>query len=203
MAFFHNRTVNLLNLHYVVGSIATGGGGAFFSAYLLRAGLSVPSVLLSLAAIFGMRLIIRSFLLPLAVRTGLRWLVVIGVILKAASYPVLAEVQGVGTGLYWLILITAMADTVYWPSYHAYFAALGDADHRGQQLGIREAVVASLSIVMPLAAGFLLVNFGPRVAFVATAVAQLFSALERSMGPRTYPIQSHREAPLLQWPRST
>ncbi len=27
MAFFHNRTVNLLNLHYVIAAAALGGGG--------------------------------------------------------------------------------------------------------------------------------------------------------------------------------
>jgi hypothetical protein len=190
MAFFHNRTINLLNLHYVIGAVAIGGGGAFFSVYLLKAGISVPGVLLSLAIIFGLRLAIRSFLLLLAVRIGLRWLVILGAILMAASYPFLAYVHGVGWGLVWLVLVSSTADTVYWPSYHAYFAALGDEDHRGQQLGIREAVTAMLGIVSPLAAGWLLVSFGPRAAFFATAAVQLLSAIPLFWTP-DIPVARH------------
>lgn len=177
MAFFHNRTVNLLNLHYWITSIALGGGGAFWSVYLLKAGLSVPGVLLMSATTFGLRLILRSFLLLLGVRIGLRWLVVIGTVLMGISFPFLTPVHGVGWPLLWLVIVTALADTVYWPSYHAYFAALGDEEHRGQQLGVREAISALLGIVSPLVAGWLLVSFGPRVAFFATGVVQALAAL--------------------------
>jgi MFS transporter, DHA1 family, inner membrane transport protein len=76
-----------------------------------------------------------------------------------------------------LVLASAFGDTIYWPSYHAYYASLGDADHRGQQLGIREAMSAMVGIVSPLAAGWLLVAFGPRVAFAVTASVQVLSAV--------------------------
>ena len=177
MAFFHNRTVNLLNLHYWITSVALGGGGAFWSVYLLKAGLSVPGVLLMSAITFALRLILRSFLLLLGVRVGLRWLVVIGTILMGISFPFLTPVHGVGWPLVWLVVVTALADTVYWPSYHAYFAALGDEEHRGQQLGVREAISALLGIVSPLVAGWLLVSFGPRVAFFTTGVIEALAAL--------------------------
>jgi hypothetical protein len=177
MAFFHNRTVNLLNLHSVIGSIALGGGGAFYSVYLLKAGLSVPLVLLTLAATFALRLALRVFLLSIAVRIGLRRTVVSGAILMAISFPFLIGVNGIGWGLFWLVLTSALADTVYWPSFHAYFAALGDAEHRGQQLGIQVAASAVFGIVSPLAAGWLLVSFGPAVAFCTTAAVQALAAV--------------------------
>jgi hypothetical protein len=177
MAFFRNRAINLLNLHYVIEFIGIGGGGAFFSIYLLKSGLTVPVVLLVLAAIMAMRLILRSFLLGLGLRVGLRWLVVIGTVLMASMYPFLVAVHGVGFSLYRLIFISALADTVYWPSYHAYFAALGDEEHRGQQTGIREVVTAALGIVSPLVAGWLLVTFGPRAAFFATGAIQFAAVI--------------------------
>ena len=189
MAFFHNRTVNLLNLHTLINAIA-GGGGAFFSVYLLKAGVSVPGTLLALAAIFASRLAIRVFLLPLGAAIGLRRLVILGAILMAISYPFLVGVHGVGWGLFWLIAVSALADTVYWPTYHAYFAALGDEDHRGQQLGIREGSAALVGIVSPLAAGWLLVTFGPRVAFFATAAVQALSAIPFLWTPDV-PIARH------------
>jgi DHA1 family inner membrane transport protein len=177
MAFFHNRDVNLINLHSVIGSVALGGGGAFYSVYLLKAGLSVPAVLLALAFTFALRLLLRIFLLSFAIRVGLRWTVIVGTILMAISFPFLIGVDGIGWGLFWLVLTSALADTVYWPSFHAYFAALGDAEHRGQQLGIQVAATSILGIISPLAAGWLLVSSGPRATFFATGAIQLLAAL--------------------------
>ena len=177
MAFFHNRTVNLLNLHYVISSIATGGGGAFYGVYLLRAGVPVWGVLLSLSVLFASRLVIRIFLLPMAIRIGLRWTVFSGAIAMGTTYVFLAHVTGVNWSLFWLVFVSAAADCIYWPSYHAYFAALGDEDHRGQQLGIREGVTALVGVVSPLAAAWLLVNYGPRAAFYTTGAIQVLSAI--------------------------
>ena len=55
----------------------------------------------------------------------------------------------------------------YWPSYNAYFAAIGDAEHRGHQVGAREALVSVVSIVAPLLGAWALVTFGPRTMFAA------------------------------------
>jgi DHA1 family inner membrane transport protein len=177
MAYFHNRTVNLVNLHYVISAIAMGGGGAFFTVYVLKAGVGVPAALLAFAAMFALRLVLRFMLLPFGIRFGLRRLVIVGTLLMAISFPFLAGVHGLGAGLLALVVVSALADTVYWPSYHAYFAAVGDAEHRGQQLGVREALTAALGIVTPLLFGWLLVVFGARVAFFATGAVQALSAI--------------------------
>jgi DHA1 family inner membrane transport protein len=100
-----------------------------------------------------------------------------GTLMSAVQYPLLAEVHGVGPALYWLIVVSAISDTVYWPTYHAYFAALGDDEHRGQQIGAREAIAAIVGVVSPLVTGWLLVAFGPRVAFGTTALVLLLAAL--------------------------
>ncbi len=177
MAFFGNNAVNYLNLHYGIHSIALGGGGAFFMVYLLDSGVPVPAVFVSLAAILLGRFIVRPLVIGLSARFGLRAMVAAGTLMSAVQYPLLAEVHGVGPALYWLIAASAVSDTVYWPTYHAYFAALGDDEHRGQQIGMREAIAAVVGVVSPLVTGWLLVTFGPRVAFGTTAVILVFAAL--------------------------
>jgi hypothetical protein len=177
MAFFHNRNLNLLNLHYVIGSVAVGGGGAFYEVWLLKAGIGIPGVLMTLAGIFAARLVIRMFLLPIAIRAGLRALVVAGALLMGVSFVFLAHVRGADWSLVALALVSSLADTVYWPSYHAFFAALGDEDHRGQQLGVREGVTAAVGIVSPLVTAWLLIRFGPVAAFYATGVIWAFAAI--------------------------
>lgn len=177
MAFFRNTTVNLLNLHYGVHALALSGGGAFFAVFLLRAGVPAPGVLASLAAILIGRFCIRPFVLPMGKRFGLKPLVIAGTILTALQYPLLAEVDGVGWALFVLCAVSAIGDTFYWTSYHAYFASLGDSEHRGHQIGAREAIAALVGIVAPLLTGWALVGLGPRIAFGVTAAVLMLSAL--------------------------
>jgi hypothetical protein len=177
MAYFRNNAINLLNLHYGIHSLALTGGGAFYTVFLLKAGVPAPGVLASLAAILFGRFLVRPLVLPLAKRFGLKPVLVAGTIGTGLQYPVLAEVHGIGLHLYLLVLVASLSDSAYWTSYHATFASLGDAEHRGQQIGAREAIAAVVGIAAPLLAGWALVVFGPRVAFGATALVILTAAV--------------------------
>lgn len=183
MAFFRNSTINLLNLHYGIHAVAMGGGGSFFAAYLLKSGVSVPMTLISLALILIGRFAIRPLVVPLAVRFGVRALVMAGTLVCAVQYVVLAEISGVGAVLFTFCFVAALADTLYWPSYHAYFAALGDHEHRAQQVSIREAIAAIVGVVAPLATAWMLIQFGPRVAFGVTALVVAIAVLPLSYTP--------------------
>ena len=176
MAFFRNDTVNLLNLHYAIHALAMSGGGAFFTAFLLRGGVPAEIVLASIALIVACRFAIRPLMLVPARRFGLRQLVVAGTVLTALQFPLLAEVHGVGWQLFAWCAFASVGDTLYWTSYHAYFASLGDTHHRGHQLGAREAIAAIVGIIGPLAGGWALATLGPRVAFGVTAVVQMLAA---------------------------
>ena len=177
MAFFRNDTVNLLNLHYGIHSLAISGGGAFFSVFLLRAGVPAPAVLGSLALILAGRFVMRPMVLVFGKRWGLKPLVIAGTLLSALQYPLLAQVHGIGWPLLALLAMSAVGDTVYWTAYHAYFASLGDVEHRGQQIGAREAIAAIVGIVGPLVTGWALVTLGPQVAFGATGLTLMLAAL--------------------------
>jgi MFS transporter, DHA1 family, inner membrane transport protein len=177
VAYFRNNAVNLLNLHYGIHSIALSGGGAFFIAYLLQAGVPAPGVLGTLALILAGRFVIRPIVVLLAPRFGMRPLVIAGTVLSAVQYPFLATVHGIGPALLLLCFLSALGDTIYWSTYHAYFAALGDHEHRGHQIGAREAISAVVGIASPLVTGWMLVAFGPIVAFGTAAFVLLISAL--------------------------
>jgi MFS transporter, DHA1 family, inner membrane transport protein len=177
VAFFRNSAVNLLNLHYGIHAIALYGGAAFFSIYLLKSGVPIPGVLVSLALILLGRFVIRPIVIGLAARWGLRAMVVVGSLLNAVQYPFLAEVHGIGIVLAGLIAVSAVGDTVYWTTYHAYFAALGDDEFRGQQIGMREAIGAVVGIASPLLTGWVLVALGPRVAFGMASLAAALAAV--------------------------
>ena len=192
MAFLANRTVNLVNLHYAIHSVALGGGAAFVSAFLLKAGIAPPTVLGAVALILATRFVLRPIAIGFAVRFGLRQLLMAGSVLSALQYPVLAEVDEVGAALLAFCLVGALGDTVYWSSYHAYFASVGEDDHRGKHVGTREAIAATIGVVSPLAAGWMLTEFGPRLAFAATGAVVALSALPLLWTPQ---VAVARKAP--------
>ena len=177
MAFLRNRTVNLINLHYGIQALAQGMGGVFFLVFLLRAGLSVPAALCAMTAILAGRFALRPSVLVFARIWGLKPTVVVGTIVIALQYPVLAQVHGIGWPLLALVLTASLGDTFYWSSYHAYFASVGDSEHRGHQVGAREALAAVVGIVAPLIGAWALIAFGPRVAFGAVGIVQACAAL--------------------------
>ena len=177
MAYLRNNTVNLLNLHYGIHALALNGGGVFFGVFLLKAGLSAPAVLMALALILVVRFALRPLVLAVAKRVGLKPVVIFGTIATGLQYPCLAFVHGIDVALAALIAAAAIGDTFYWTSYHAYFAALGDAEHRGHQIGAREALASVVGIVAPLIGGWALTTLGPQIAFDTVAGVQVLAAL--------------------------
>jgi len=133
--------------------------------------------LLAEAAIVGGRFCVRPLLIWPARRFGVRPMLIVGTIGLAVEYPVLAEVQGVGPMLAVLCVVSAISDMVYWVAYNAYFAQIGDAEHRGSQIGVREALTAAIGIVAPLMGAAALITFGPRWAFGAVGIVQLLAVL--------------------------
>jgi len=177
MAYLRNDAVNRVNLHSGIQALAQGAGGIFFLVFMVRGGISVPAAMMAQAVILAGRFVLRPAILPLAKRWGLKPMVIIGTLGIALQYPLLAEVEGVGVALLVLCITAAIGEVFYWPSYNAYFSAVGDAEHRGHQVSAREALVALVSIAAPLLGTWALVTLGPRPMFAAVAVVQALAAV--------------------------
>ena len=177
MAFLANKTVNRLNLHYAVFALASSGGGVFFGVFLLKAGVALPRVL----GVYALINLLRALLLPLILaagkRLGLRPLVIFGALALGVHYPILAQVHGVGLLLLILCLVAAIGEEFYAAAFHAYFAHVGDAEHRGQQTSLSAALYAVVGIAGPVGGAWALTRFGPQAAFGAAAAVQLLSLL--------------------------
>ena len=177
MAFLRNRSVNWINLHSGIQALAQGMGGVFVLVFLLRAGVSIPATLCAMALIFAARFALRPVVLPAAVRWGLKPLVIAGNLVIGLQYLVLAEVHGIDESLLAYCLVSALGDILYWTSYHAYFALLGDNEHRGHQISANIALATIVGIVATLIGAWALVTVGPHLAFGATGLVQALAAV--------------------------
>lgn len=176
MSFFSNDAINRVNIHTGIQTLAQSAGGVFVLVYLLQAGVPLPLVLLTQAAMSAARFALRPLVVPLARWVGLRGTLIAGTVLEAAIFPLLPQVAGPDAWLVAVVVVGAVGSVLYWTSYHAYFAALGDAEHRGRQIGAREAIAAMINIVAPLAGGWALATLGPLPAFCAVGLIQASAA---------------------------
>lgn len=174
---FDDRAIRRPTLHYAIQAFASAAGGIFMLVFLLKAGVPVPVALLYQAGIVACRFLIRPVVLPLGVRFGVKPLLIAGTLLSAASFLFIGQITGPGWPLVALCLFSSLGYLLYWLCFHAYFAALGDADRRGGQVGLREAIVAGVGVVAPLLGAWGLTTLGGPVTFGLVAAIMASAAL--------------------------
>lgn len=189
MSFIPNAAITRVNIHYALQAFAQGAGGIFFLIFLLKAGVSVPLALLFQAGLVAGRFVLRPAALPLAIRWGVKPLLMAGTLLTALGYPLLALVKGPGPYLILLCGISSLGYLLYWLSFHAYFAALGESEDRGGQIGLREAIVALVGIVAPLLGAWGLTTLGSTATFWAVGLVQAL-AIVPLVGAPNVPVKA-------------
>ena len=157
--------------------MASNAGGVFVYIYLLKAGLALPLVLLTITCLMAVRILFRFCVVPVIRRIGLRNGVILGTLIEGASYLMLAQVHGLGVWLAGYIAVASLGTAFYWTCYHAIVARQGDAEKRGAQVSTREAIFAVTAIIGPLLGALVLTLAGPFWAFACAAVFGAVSTL--------------------------
>jgi MFS transporter, DHA1 family, inner membrane transport protein len=188
MAIFANSDINRLAAHSTLHRLAWGGSGVFFGIFLLRQGLSPAAIFLAFAAIYVLRFIARPFVGVIGPMTGLRQALILGTVLQGAQYPLLALVHGVGWQLALFCAAAGLGAAFYFTCYHALFAALGDVERRGSQVGARQVLSAAAAVVGPAVGGIMLATAGPWLAF-GTAAAIEAAAVVPLLGIANLPVE--------------
>jgi MFS transporter, DHA1 family, inner membrane transport protein len=177
MSFFSNQDVNKLGLHTALHQAALGLSLVFFAAFMLRAGLSPSQVFLVIAAILILRFFVRVAVPDVVQRVGFRNALILGSVLFAVEFLILASYDGSNVRLFSFIAADAVCSALYWTCYHAFYAALGDAEARGAQLGARGLLSTIAAVAAPAVGGVLLVSFGPWASFGAAAATSIVAVV--------------------------
>ena len=185
MRFFDNSAINRIYLHSALLGLSEHSGGAFVMVFLLKAGIALPLVFLSLASLVLLRLVFRQMLMPFAQRFGIRAALIVGLAIGAVSYIPIGYVHEAKPMLILFLILAALGDTFYWACFHATSARLGDADARGAQVSVVQLVYSISNIAGPLIGGFLQVTTGPIWAFLFAGMIRLFSIWPLLSTPNT------------------
>lgn len=172
-----NTAIRRVYAHSALQSIVEGAGGLFVVGFFVRQGLSYPMALASFAAVLLSRYAMRGAILPLALKIGLRNVLLLGIAVRALSFAMLPWVDGLDGMLIAYILLSGLGSVLYWTGYHAFMSAVGSEGALGRQVSVQQAVTAIVGIVAPIAGGLLLVRAGPFAAFLTVAALQASAAL--------------------------
>jgi MFS transporter, DHA1 family, inner membrane transport protein len=183
MAAFKDKNFNLIYVHVVLQSLVMHGGEGFAFIYLLKAGISIPVVLLCIAAMFASRILFRMAVVPISITFGLRRTLIAAVVVEGATYLLLPMVTETGPILYLYLALWAASSSFYWTTYHTYVARIGSNERRGTQVSVMEFFGTFAAIVAPLIMGFLLTWFNPWVGFGFVTASMLLAALPFVFGP--------------------
>ena len=166
------RQFRLLTLHFCLVQAAGALAGGFVGAYLLKLGFSMSAALLAYAGLLTMRFCLRFLSLGIVRRFGFKAALLLGTVLGAAQFVPLMRAGELPWLLTWLATVS-IAESLYWPVYHAAVAVTGVDGARGIELGIRTAAGTLVNVLGPFTGGILLSQFGAGVDF---AIAGLFAA---------------------------
>ncbi len=185
MRFFDNSAINRIYLHSALFGLSERSGDAFVFVFLLKAGLPLPIVFLSLAAIVLLRLVFRQMVLPFARRFGIRPTLIVGIAIGALAYIPIGYVRDAGPTLILFLVLLGLGDAFYWACFHATSAKLGDVEARGAQVSAVQVVYSMSNIIGPLLGGLLQVSAGPIFAFLFAGLMRLLSVWPLLSTPNT------------------
>jgi MFS family permease len=165
-----------ITVHSALQSLAENTGGLFMTAFLVRQGVSQPAALAAFAGLVMTRFAMRAMVLPLAIRRGLRQVVLLGIVIRALGYVLLGFVHGVDIWMLAYVLAMGLGSVLYWTAWHAFNAAIGEGSTRGRQVSLQQAATAGVAIVAPILGGLIHDRMGAVAGFVLIAAIQLAAA---------------------------
>ena len=165
-----------ITVHSALQSFAENTGGLFMTAFLVAQGVSQPLALAAFAALVMTRFAMRAIVLPLAVGRGLKRVVVLGIVIRAAGYVLLGFVTRADGWMLAYVLAMGLGSVLYWTAWHAYNAAIAQGATRGRQVSLQQAATAGVAIVAPVIGGLIHDRMGPVAGFALIAAIQLAAA---------------------------
>ncbi len=165
-----------ITVHSALQSFAENTGGLFMTAFLVAQGVSQPLALAAFAALVMTRFAMRAIVLPLAVGRGLKCVVVLGIVIRAAGYVLLGFVTRADGWMLAYVLAMGLGSVLYWTAWHAYNAAIAQGATRGRQVSLQQAATAGVAIVAPVIGGLIHDRMGPVAGFALIAAIQLGAA---------------------------
>jgi MFS family permease len=177
VGYIKNKQINLLNLHTSLVRFAVNVISIFGIIYLIKQGIPIYFAFLFWSLTYIIRILVRPFSLRLQEYLGLKKGLILGTLFYAGIFPILSQIDGIGIWLYFFVIYLGISDTLYWLPFHSYYAALGDVEHRGKHIGVREALTTIFSAIAPFFGGLLITQVGFWATYAVAGTIMLIASI--------------------------
>jgi hypothetical protein len=181
-----SQEVKELFMSTAILDFATGMIALFEPIFLFKAGFSIPQVLLFYAAMYLAYLVLLPLGGHVCRRHGNEHTMLLASPFLVTYYVALYSVAYSDWALVVAVFALAVQKVLYWPGYHANFAAGGEVKKDGREVANAAAIAGFVNVLAPAVGGFLVVTLGFPALFLIVSLLIFVSNLPLLRTPEVF-----------------
>jgi len=185
--FAFNKELSELYMTSAIRAFALALVGVFIPAYLMNLGYPVMTVFYFYLYWALSFLIIVPFVTKLYIKIGIKHSMLLSMPLFIVHFLMLYSLEAYSWSLFSIALVSAIANSLYWPAFHINFIKSSDKKHRGEELGMMNVLSYIVMIFAPLIGGLIITYLGFEFLFVFVSLLFLVAPIPLFFTKETYP----------------
>jgi len=178
--FFQNvvrREIGELFLSVIIRDFAISMVGIFVPVYFYTLGFSLLKITLYYALIYTLYLFLIPVGAHIASRRGFEHSILYSIPFLILQLLLLFLLPKWPFIFYLLPLVVVIYKSLYWPAYHADFAHYTKEGQRGREVSTLQVLSSILTVIGPIAGGFIIGVFGFKILFIVVSIILFASAV--------------------------
>lgn len=144
--------------------------GIFIPIYLYQMGVTLQSIMIFYATIFGIRVFTDLLMAFVVARYGPKHSMALSYAPQALGLSMLVTYDKIHWPLWLIALMLALAAGLFFISYHVDFSKIKHSDHGGKEVGFMTIMEKLGSLLGPITGGIIALLFGVKYSFIAAIV---------------------------------
>lgn len=187
------KEVEHLYVAVAIGNLAQAIITLFEPIFLYHVvGLSVPEVLLFMAAVYAVDALIIPWGGKIAAKFGYAHSIFFSIPFQIIFWFLILGSERNVSLLIPAAVCLAIQKVLYWPALHAILARFSDKKQRGREFSLMYAIMNLMQIIGPMLGGFLSAVLGIEVIFVVASIIYLCSAIPVLWSKEIFVVKPYR-----------
>jgi|AntAceMinimDraft_10_1070366.scaffolds.fasta_scaffold03489_6 MFS family permease len=192
-----NKKLDALYITVAILELGAGLISVFIPIYFWKLGIPLWGIIF-FYLLWSIYSVIGTFaILPLIRRLSDKMMMALGIPLLIIFFLLLNNIESMN----FLFFLAPIPYALYYPlffgGYHMNFSRVSDKGHEGEEIGIKQAIVAIICFITPFIGGVLIINFGFQITFLVAGIILLISIIPLFFFPTRRKLTSPLTAKLL------
>ena len=185
--FALNKELSEMYITSIIRSFAFSLIGVFVPAYLLELNYPINDVFCFYIYWAVCVLVLVCFVPKIYTKIGIKHAILLSMPIFIVYFLMLYSLETYSWNLFFLALVCALANAIYWPAFHINFIRSSDKKHRGEELGMMNVFSYIAMIFAPLAGGLIITYLGFKILFGFVTLLLLVAPIPLFFTKENYP----------------